>query len=114
LEQLNRSSDEAKVNVATMFLIATTKIWWRNREEDLVARRTIEKMENWVDMKATLKEQFGLGNQAWTARNQLLALNHTGNIQAYIKEFTGIILEIKNMSEEDKIFHFMNGLQPWA
>jgi hypothetical protein len=24
------------------------------------------------------------------------------------------MLEIKDMPEEDKIFHFMNGLQPWA
>jgi hypothetical protein len=61
-----------------------------------------------------LKAQFGLGNQAWITRNQLLALRHTGKIQAYIKEFTGLMLEIKDMSEEDILFHFMNGLQPWA
>jgi hypothetical protein len=89
LEQLNESSDEAKVNVATMFLTGTTKIWWRNRVEDLAAGRIIEKIENWVEMKATLKAQFGPGNQAWITRNQLLALKHAGKIQAYIKEFTG-------------------------
>jgi hypothetical protein len=107
-------SDKAKVNVAMMFLTGTTKLWWRNQVEDLVAGRTIEKIENWAEMKATLKAQFGLGNQAWITRNQLLALKHTGKIQAYIKEFTGLMLEIKDMSEEDIIFHFMNGLQPWA
>jgi hypothetical protein len=30
LEQLNESLDEAKVNVAMMFLTGTTKLWWRN------------------------------------------------------------------------------------
>jgi hypothetical protein len=65
-------------------------------------------------MKASLKAQFGLRNQAWIARNQLLALKNVGKIQAYIKEFTGLMLEIKDMSEEDGLFHFMNGLQPWA
>jgi hypothetical protein len=43
-----------------------------------------------------------------------LSLNHVGNIQAYIKEFIGIRLEIKYMLEEDTIFHFMNSLYPWA
>jgi hypothetical protein len=46
--------------------------------------------------------------------NQLLALKHTCKIQAYIKEFSGLMLEIKDMSEEDRLFHFMNGLQPWV
>jgi hypothetical protein len=40
------------------------------------------------------------GNQAWITRNQLLALKHTGKIQAYIKEFTGLMLEIKDMSKK--------------
>jgi hypothetical protein len=79
--------------------------------EDLEAGRIIEKIENWEEMKETLKAQFGLGNQAWITRNQLLALKHIGKIQAYIKEFTGLMLEIKDMSEEDILFHFMNGLQ---
>ena len=30
LEQLNRISDEAKVNAAVMFLTRTAKLWWRN------------------------------------------------------------------------------------
>jgi hypothetical protein len=114
LEQLNGSLDEAKVNVSTMFLIGTTKIWWRNQVEDLAARRIIENIENWAEMKATLKAQFDMGNQAWIARNQLLALKRAGKIQAYIKEFIGIMLEFKDMLEEDRLFHFMNGLQPWV
>jgi hypothetical protein len=39
LEYLNGSSDKAKVNIAVMFLIGTTKIWWRNRVEDLDVER---------------------------------------------------------------------------
>lgn len=55
-----------------------------------------------------------MGNQVWIMKNQLLALKHAGKIQAYIKEFKGIMLEIKDKSEEDRLFHFMNNLQPWA
>jgi hypothetical protein len=52
---LNGSSDKAKVNAATMFLTGTTKIWWRNRLEDLAVGRTFEKIENWSKMKENLK-----------------------------------------------------------
>jgi hypothetical protein len=65
-------------------------------------------------MKAALKAQFGPGNQAWITRNQLLALRHTGKIHSYIREFIGVMLDIKYMSEEYIIFHFMSGLKPWA
>jgi len=41
LECLNGSSDKAKVNIAVMFLIGTTKFWWRNRVEDLDVERIV-------------------------------------------------------------------------
>jgi hypothetical protein len=36
LEQLNKSPDEAKVNIVVVFLTGTVKFWWRNQVEDLV------------------------------------------------------------------------------
>jgi len=39
---------------------------------------------------------------------------NTSNIQAYIKDSIGLVLEIKDMLEEEINFHFMNGLQPWV
>ena len=32
----------------------------------------------------------------------------------YVKEFSSLMLDIKNMSEEDKLFNFVSGLQAWA
>ena len=32
----------------------------------------------------------------------------------YVKEFNSLTLDIKNMSEEDKLFNLMSDLQPWA
>jgi hypothetical protein len=43
---LNKSSNEAKVNAAMMFLIETIKLWWRNGVEDLEARRINENIQN--------------------------------------------------------------------
>jgi len=79
---LNASSNEAKVNIAAMFLRGTAKLWWRNRVEDLVAGKIVEKIENLAKMKATLKAQFGPKKQAWIARNQLLALKHASKIES--------------------------------
>ncbi|KAL6321338.1 hypothetical protein AAG906_016393 [Vitis piasezkii] len=39
---------------------------------------------------------------------------HIGSVRDYIKEFSSLMLDIKNMSEEDKLFNFMSGLQGWA
>jgi hypothetical protein len=51
LEQMNESLEEAKVNVVVMYLTWTSKLWWRNRVEDLVVGRIIENIENWTEMK---------------------------------------------------------------
>lgn len=31
-----------------------------------------------------------------------------------MKNFSSLMLYIKNMLEEDKVFNFLSGLQPWA
>ncbi|RVW26159.1 Retrovirus-related Pol polyprotein from transposon 297 [Vitis vinifera] len=53
--------------------------------------------------------QHGLGGQGGTKK-----LRHTGSVREYVKEFSSLMLDIKNMSEEDKLFNFMSGLQGWA
>ena len=32
----------------------------------------------------------------------------------YMKKFSSLILDIDNMSEEDKLFKFLSRLQPWV
>lgn len=41
-------------------------------------------------------------------------LRHTSSIRDYVKEFSSMMLDIKNMAEEDKLFNFISGLQGWA
>ena len=48
------------------------------------------------------------------ARKALKRLRHTGSVREYVKEFSSLMLDIKNMLEEDKLFNFMPGLQGWA
>ena len=48
------------------------------------------------------------------ASESLKRFRHTGSVRDYVKEFSSLMLDIKNMLEEDKFFNFMSGLQGWA
>ena len=37
-----------------------------------------------------------------------------GTIREYVKKFSGLMLNIKDMSEKDKLFYFLERLKPWA
>ena len=38
-------------------------------------------------------------------------LKHISSIREYVKEFSTLMLEISNMSEEELLFNFMDNLQ---
>ena len=48
------------------------------------------------------------------AKESLKRLRHTKLVRDYVKENNSMMLDIKNMSDEDKLFNFMSGLQGWA
>lgn len=72
------------------------------------------RINNSVEVKEELRAQFETGNQSWLARNQLMALMPFSRVQDYIKTFLRFMLEIKYMSEEDQLYHFLKGLQTWV
>ena len=96
-----------------MYLSGDAKLWWRTRiKDDLSAGRP--KIEYWERLKKELKEQFLPNNTSWLARDDLKKLKQDKSVRDYVKDFSSLILDIENMSEEDKLFNFMPGLQPWA
>ena len=56
-------------------------------------------------LKRELKDQFPPMNVVWLARESLKRLKQTGSIWDYVKDF---------ISEEEKLFNFISGLQGWA
>ena len=48
------------------------------------------------------------------AREALKRLKHTESVRDYVKNISSLMLDIKNMSKEDKLFNFMSGLHGWA
>eukprot|EP00261_Vitis_vinifera_P038833 XP_019080076.1 PREDICTED: uncharacterized protein LOC109123765 [Vitis vinifera] len=96
-----------------MYLTGDAKLWWRTRVED-DAESGRPQITTWETLKKELKDQFLPTNTAWMAREALKRLRHTGSVREYVKEFSSLMLDIKNISEEDKLFNFMSGLQGWA
>ena len=104
---------EEMVTIATMYLHGDAKLWWRTRvDNDQEAGRA--EITQWDNLKKELKDQFLPCNVAWVAREALRKLKHNGAIREYVKQFTSLMLDVKNMSEDDKLFNFMSGLQGWA
>ena len=69
------------------------------------------------DLKREIKTQFFSENVAYLAQCQLRELKQIGTIHEYVKKFLGLIglmLDIKDISKEDKLFYFFEGLKPWA
>ena len=96
-----------------MYLIGDAKLWWRTRSSDDVAAGR-PKIEIWKILKKELKDQFLSTNTTWMVRESLKKLKHMGSVIDYVKEFSSLIVDIKDMSEVDKLFNFMSGLQGWA
>ena len=69
------------------------------------------KIQTWEVLKKELKDQFLPLSPSWLARDNLKHLKQTGSVCDYVKEFSWLMLDIKNMSEEDKLFNFLLGMQ---
>ncbi|KAJ9705658.1 hypothetical protein PVL29_003632 [Vitis rotundifolia] len=104
--------EAAKVRTATLYLTDTATLWWRRRFADM--EKGICTIETWEDFKREIKRQFYPEDVAYLARKNMRRLKHTGSIRDYVKEFSSLMLEIPNMTEEEFLFNFMDNLQGWA
>ena len=68
------------------------------------------KIESWEALRKELKDQFLPTNTAWVARDALKKLKQTATVKEYVKTFSSLMLDIRNMFEDDKLFNFMFGL----
>ncbi|RVW87737.1 hypothetical protein CK203_043992 [Vitis vinifera] len=112
VEAIALTDEVAKVRTATLYLTDTTTLWCRRRFADMEKGTCI--IETWEDFKRGIKRQFYLEDVAYLARKNMRRLKHTGSIRDYVKEFSSLMLEIPNMTEEELLFNFMDNLQGWA
>ncbi|KAF2319943.1 hypothetical protein GH714_020793 [Hevea brasiliensis] len=101
-----------KLKMVPMYLANDAKLWWRTKVEQSISGQC--SIVTWDDFKKALKAQFYPENVAYNARCKLAELQHAGSIREYVRSFTALMLDIKDMSEADRLFNFQKGLKPWA
>ena len=105
-------SEQAKVDLATMYLSGDAKLWWRTKYHEI--QRNVCTIDTWEDLKKELRAQFFPDNVEYIARRQLRGLQHTNNIREYVSKFAALMLDLPDMAEKDRLFYFLEGLKPWA
>ena len=53
-------------------------------------------------------------NARFEAKEKLRWFKQLGSIQDYVTENTNLFFEVFDISAENKLFYFVNGLQQWA
>ena len=71
-------------------------------------------IKTWGDLKQELKSQCFLENVEYNARQKFRELVQTGTVREFVRGFSTLMLDIRDMSEKDKMFYFFKGLKPWA
>ncbi|KAL0437388.1 UNVERIFIED_CONTAM: hypothetical protein Sradi_0446700 [Sesamum radiatum] len=105
--------DEArKVSTATMYLTGDAKLWWRTKYAEIQANQV--RLDTWDLLWEAIRVQFFPKNVEYNTRRALRKLEHIGSMQDYVKSFSALMLDIRDMSEKDKLFTFIEGLKPWA
>ncbi|KAL0385887.1 UNVERIFIED_CONTAM: hypothetical protein Sradi_2983000 [Sesamum radiatum] len=105
--------DEArKVSTATMYLTGDAKLWWHTKYAEIQANQV--RLDTWDLLREAIRVQFFPENVEYNARRALRKLEHTGSMQDYVKSFSALMLDIRDMSEKDKLFTFIEGLKLWA
>ncbi|KAK4386098.1 hypothetical protein Sango_2480400 [Sesamum angolense] len=66
-----------------------------------------ERIETREVLKKELNYQFIPCNTNWVARESLRNLRHTGMVREFVKEFNSLMLDVRDMSKEHKLFNFM-------
>ncbi|WZZ33691.1 hypothetical protein YC2023_017092 [Brassica napus] len=111
-DNLSVVAENAKVKAATSYLSDTAMLWWRRKHSEI--EQGTCRIDTWDDFKKELKRQFYPENVIYEARKKLREIRQRGSIRDYVKEFTTLILQIPNMTAEDLVFYFTDGLQSWA
>ncbi|KAF3653377.1 hypothetical protein FXO38_15664 [Capsicum annuum] len=91
-----------KLNITKMYLAGDTKFWWtyQNIDDKSTGRSRID---TWEKLKKEMRDQCLPSKASWIARDYLKRLRQNGSVCDYIKKFSSLMLDIQNMSDQDKL-----------
>lgn len=71
-------------------------------------------MSTWEEFQREFRKQFYPECAMDEARGKLSRLNQTSSIRDYVMEFSELMLQVPNMSEDKALFFFKDRLKSWA
>ena len=84
------------------------KVWWRTKYLEIQEGKC--RINTWEELKQEWKVHFYPENVDYMMRWKLRELRQTRFVQDYVKKFTTIMLDIRDMTKKDKLFAFLDGL----
>ena len=105
------ADDGTRVQLAAAFFKDHAAIWWRNHISSARALGN-DRITKWDELKKALVAQFKPVNASKLARDRLANLRQTQSVQTYVYAFRSIILEIPNITDDEKLDRFIRGLKP--
>lgn len=105
----NLTSSPAGVTLAVAFLSGSALTWWRSYSADLAARGL--PIPNWATWCNDIKQAFAPLNAAKLARAKLVGIKQTGSVPSYVNTLLTLFLDVPTMSDDDKLFTFLQGLK---
>lgn len=98
--------DAARMRLATAYLSASAWDWWEYTPAE-------QKPTTWDAFVEALRRRFQPVTSADTARLKLRALAQgKATIHDYVAAFRRLLISVPSMSEDDRLFQFMQGLSP--
>ena len=102
------TSDRKRIYIAASCLEGTAKQWWFARTQ--LPGHNLDNV-TWKDFIALLREQYLPTNYATTLRERLRYCKQRNSVHGYTTEFCSIAHQITTMSEDDKVFNYIQGLR---
>lgn len=102
---------EEAVDIAATYLEASAMTWWRFHQQQVDAN--VEPVvATWTQFAELLMAKFRTVDEARAARDRLADLRQKGSLRDYAQRFQLLMLELPEMNEKDKLWHFFRGLKP--
>jgi len=99
-----------RVSLASTQLRGSALLWWRLHRQT-AAQGACDPITTWPEFCSALQRQFSPIDPTTTARNSLYKLTQRGSVVAYVDEFRKLVLRIPDLSVEERVNRFINGLR---
>lgn len=106
------SDDPSQVAYAASSLEGPAMQWWRSVDQAASRIGGKPAPSTWHEFAAALTQRFQAVNAERVARDKLLALRQDGSVSQFIAQFQQLLLYCPDLSPEEQLHRFINGLKP--